>query len=219
MRAREGLIRPRCTNEQASMHDMHPWHLFVSTTRYPSEAGSAARASSTHMTLVNKPLIPAPIAAALVSLMKSRREAVEKFFFGLFFMVPTSTCPLTVSCSILLTRIDSLVCGWAWEARPLCRGELALDTGGFHRLPPCERLYDRHFRRNRADGNGWNAPEKGCVCPRKQRSSTRGEERGSETASLTLLGVGAARQTRMQHRLWCAIYFLRNCNCGYGQRP
>jgi hypothetical protein len=29
----------------------------------------------------------------------------------------------------------------------------------------------------------------------------------------------AARQTPMQHRLWCAIYFLRNCNCGYGQRP
>jgi len=29
----------------------------------------------------------------------------------------------------------------------------------------------------------------------------------------------AARQTPIQHRLWCAIYFLRNCNCGYGQRP
>ncbi len=29
----------------------------------------------------------------------------------------------------------------------------------------------------------------------------------------------AARQPPMQHRLWCAIYFLRNCNCGYGQRP
>jgi hypothetical protein len=29
----------------------------------------------------------------------------------------------------------------------------------------------------------------------------------------------AVRQTAMQHRLWCAIYFLRNCNCGYGQRP
>ncbi len=27
------------------------------------------------------------------------------------------------------------------------------------------------------------------------------------------------RHTPMQHRLWCAIYFLRNCNCGYGQRP
>lgn len=24
----------------------------------------------------------------------------------------------------------------------------------------------------------------------------------------------AARQAPMQHRLWCAIYFLRNCNCG-----
>ena len=29
----------------------------------------------------------------------------------------------------------------------------------------------------------------------------------------------AVRQAPMQHRLWCAIYFLRNCNCGYGQRP
>jgi DNA-binding response OmpR family regulator len=29
----------------------------------------------------------------------------------------------------------------------------------------------------------------------------------------------AARQTPMQHRLWCAIYLLRHCNCGYGQRP
>ena len=29
----------------------------------------------------------------------------------------------------------------------------------------------------------------------------------------------AVRQTPMQHKLWCAIYFLRNCNCGYGQRP
>ncbi len=29
----------------------------------------------------------------------------------------------------------------------------------------------------------------------------------------------AVRQTSMQHKLWCAIYFLRNCNCGYGQRP
>jgi DNA-binding response OmpR family regulator len=29
----------------------------------------------------------------------------------------------------------------------------------------------------------------------------------------------AVRQRPMQHRLWCAIYFLRNCNCGYGQRP
>ena len=29
----------------------------------------------------------------------------------------------------------------------------------------------------------------------------------------------AVRQTPMQHRLWCAIYFLRNCNCGYGQQP
>jgi hypothetical protein len=29
----------------------------------------------------------------------------------------------------------------------------------------------------------------------------------------------AIRQIPMQHRLWCAIYFLRNCNCGYGQRP
>jgi DNA-binding response OmpR family regulator len=29
----------------------------------------------------------------------------------------------------------------------------------------------------------------------------------------------AVRQTPMQHRLWCAIYFLRNCNCGYDQRP
>ena len=28
-----------------------------------------------------------------------------------------------------------------------------------------------------------------------------------------------ARQAPMHHRLWCAIYFLRNCNCGYGQRP
>ncbi len=28
----------------------------------------------------------------------------------------------------------------------------------------------------------------------------------------------AARQAPMQHRLWCAIYFLRNCNCGFGQR-
>ncbi len=28
----------------------------------------------------------------------------------------------------------------------------------------------------------------------------------------------AARRTPMQHRLWCAIFFLRNCNCGYGQR-
>lgn len=28
-----------------------------------------------------------------------------------------------------------------------------------------------------------------------------------------------ACQTAMQHRLWCAIYFLRNCNCGYGRRP
>jgi hypothetical protein len=29
----------------------------------------------------------------------------------------------------------------------------------------------------------------------------------------------AARQAPMQHRLWCAIYFLRNCNCGFGERP
>ena len=29
----------------------------------------------------------------------------------------------------------------------------------------------------------------------------------------------AIRQTSMQHKLWCAIYFLRNCNCGYDQRP
>jgi hypothetical protein len=29
----------------------------------------------------------------------------------------------------------------------------------------------------------------------------------------------AVRQTSMQHKLWCAIYFLRNCNCGYGQQP
>ena len=29
----------------------------------------------------------------------------------------------------------------------------------------------------------------------------------------------AVRQTSMEHRLWCPIYFLRNCNCGYGQRP
>ena len=29
----------------------------------------------------------------------------------------------------------------------------------------------------------------------------------------------AARDTSMQHKLWCAIYFLRNCNCGYGQQP
>jgi DNA-binding response OmpR family regulator len=26
----------------------------------------------------------------------------------------------------------------------------------------------------------------------------------------------AVRQTPMQHRLWCAIYLLRNCNCGHG---
>lgn len=26
-----------------------------------------------------------------------------------------------------------------------------------------------------------------------------------------------ARQSPMKHRLWCAIFFLRNCNCGYGQ--
>lgn len=30
-------------------------------------------------------------------------------------------------------------------------------------------------------------------------------------------GFCAARKAPMQHRLWCAIYFLRNCNCGYGQ--
>ena len=29
----------------------------------------------------------------------------------------------------------------------------------------------------------------------------------------------AVREAPMQHRLWCAIYFLRSCNCGYGQRP
>jgi DNA-binding response OmpR family regulator len=29
----------------------------------------------------------------------------------------------------------------------------------------------------------------------------------------------SVRQTSMQHRLWCAIYLLRNCNCGYGQLP
>jgi hypothetical protein len=28
----------------------------------------------------------------------------------------------------------------------------------------------------------------------------------------------AARQMPMQHRIWCAIYFLKNCNCGYGQQ-
>jgi hypothetical protein len=29
----------------------------------------------------------------------------------------------------------------------------------------------------------------------------------------------AVRQAPMQHKLWCAIYFLRTCNCGCGQRP
>jgi hypothetical protein len=29
----------------------------------------------------------------------------------------------------------------------------------------------------------------------------------------------AVHQTSLQHKLWCAIYFLRNCNCEYGQRP
>ena len=31
-------------------------------------------------------------------------------------------------------------------------------------------------------------------------------------------GFCEARRSPMQHRLWCAIYFLRDCNCGYGQR-
>ena len=31
----------------------------------------------------------------------------------------------------------------------------------------------------------------------------------------------AARRARapLQHRLWCAIYLQRHCNCGNGQQP
>jgi hypothetical protein len=29
----------------------------------------------------------------------------------------------------------------------------------------------------------------------------------------------AARRAPMQHRLWCAIYLQRCCNCGNGQQP
>jgi hypothetical protein len=54
-----------------------------------------------------------------------------------------------------------------------------------------------------------------------------GEVENEEAESLSLdhphtepsCSFCAARQTPIQHRLWCAIYFLRKCNCGYGQRP
>jgi DNA-binding response OmpR family regulator len=54
-----------------------------------------------------------------------------------------------------------------------------------------------------------------------------GDVEGEETEYLPLdhphtephCSFCAVRQTPMQHRLWCAIYFLRNCNCGYDQLP
>jgi hypothetical protein len=63
-----------------------------------------------------------------------------------------------------------------WErilSSSLIRSEWSrVGAGGFHRLPPCESVYDRHSRSNGGDGNGWNAPGKRCVCPRKSWSST-----------------------------------------------
>jgi hypothetical protein len=96
------------------MHDMHPWHFFVSTTRYPSEAGSAARASSIQMISVNSSPIPAPIATALLSLMNSRRETVGSFFLGVLSMLPTLRC-LPAEASISWKRESRWI---AFRARP-----------------------------------------------------------------------------------------------------
>jgi hypothetical protein len=70
---------------------------------------------------------------------------------------------------------------------------------------------------------GTKRPICGCGSP----LSVIGEVESEEAESLSLdhphtepsCPFCVARQTPMQHRLWCAIYFLRNCNCGYGQTP
>jgi len=69
--------------------------------------------------------------------------------------------------------------------------------------------------------------DRGPMCDCGSPLSVIGEVESEEAPSLSLdhphsepnCSLCAARQTPMQHRLWCAIYFLRNCNCGYGQRP
>ncbi len=76
MRARERFSVPSLTNEQASIQDRQPWHFFVSTRRYPSEAGMAATASSNQTSPGAKPTTPAPTAALPVSFKNFLRETV-----------------------------------------------------------------------------------------------------------------------------------------------
>ena len=69
--------------------------------------------------------------------------------------------------------------------------------------------------------------DKGPMCECGSPLSVIGEMASEEAESLSLdhshsepnCSFCAARQTPMQHRLWCTIFSLRNCNCGYGQRP
>ena len=77
--ASDKLSKPSCTREQASMQVRQPWHFFVSTRRYPFEAGTGLR--------VVQPPNPTPITIMPDALRKfparkCHARLVDNVFIG-----------------------------------------------------------------------------------------------------------------------------------------